>query len=633
MSRYVRLLAQVIVLMVIPVVFVPSALGQGSSQPADLILRNAKVLTVDKDFSIAQAIAIRGNRVASVGTNEAVSALAGPNTRVMDLKGKTVIPGLVNAHVHINDEAETNYGGLVGFERLKTYPLNWAAVYSVDDIVNQITQVFERYKFKPGEWVYFATKGSGITKAAAQLMMGDLTRWQLDKATPNNPIVIGMNWPNYNGVLVNSKAIDILWAQHEPALKKYGRFWVDANGRPDGHLEPPSNRYALDLLPDPAPEDIGPLYKMYAEELNAAGITSISVQFPRYAINAVKYMENKGDWNNLRFGYGLATEFGTISDLAGDPRLKELGQQMNKGSEMFWIVAATPTSIDGSGSRACAGPQRQTTVGDIDKWYPVGQCSMDSEFNGGGTSAKISGNYYREWLIAGARNGFRMANVHAAGDRSVKLTINLIEELQRQMGPQAGRGWALDHCRMVDPADIPRAAKVGMFFSCAPSLGSDSEAKAYGPQVAEAYPSPVKTMLKNGINVSVDSGGFETLERFVVRKDRSGRVWGAPEKLTKAEALRVFTQNGANYMLRGDKFGSLEPGKFADLVVLDKDYMAMPDEQIHTLEPQMTMVNGKIVFAHPGFVAEQNLAREPGMVVATLKELEARRKPSGVSRR
>lgn len=607
--------------------------AQQSRQPADIILNNGKILTVDQNFSIAEAVAIRGNQIAAVGRNQDVMAMSGPNTRVFDLKGKTVIPGLLNTHVHLNDEAETDYGGLIGYDKLQAYPIIWSGVRTIDDVLIQIKQTLDKYQIKPGQWIYFASKGSGMTPEAAQIMLGALTRWDLDKVTPHNPLVMGMSWPNDNGLLVNSKAIDILWADHGDFIKKYGRFWVDSSGRPDGHLESPANRLPWAYLPQPRPEDLGPIYKMTTEELNAQGITGISVQFPDYAVAAVKWAEQRGQWNNMRFGYGLAHAFGNVRDLNNQSELKEIGAQMNTGSDMLWVVSASPSAIDGSSSRSCSGQVRQATVGEFDKWYPIGQCSMDSEYNGGSQSAKITGNYFREWITAGARDGFRLANVHAAGDRSVKLTINLMEEIQRQMGPSAGRGWALDHCRMVDPADIPRAAKVGLNFSCAPSLGSDSEAKAYGEKVAETFPSPVKTMLKAGINVSVDGGGLQDLETFVTRKDRNGKVWTPQERLTRAEALQVGTRNGAVYMMRGDRFGSLEIGKFADMVVLDKDFMTVPEDQIGEIEPQMTMVAGKVVWAHPAFVAAYNLAQGPGMVVGSLKDLQARRKPSGVSRR
>jgi len=501
------------------------------------------------------------------------------------------------------------------------------------DAVSQVKLTMEKYKFKPGEWIYFATKGSSMTAEAGDVMLGGLTRWDLDKATPNNPIVMGMDWPNNNGVLVNSKAIDLIWPKHEAYIKKYGRYWIDSTGKPDGHMEPPSNRLWLDVLPDPNPEDLGPIYKMAADELNAEGVTGISVQFPNYAIKAIQWMESRGEWNNLRFGYGLSGAFGTISEFSKDPKFKELGAQMNKGSEMFWVVSAGPTELDGSGSRVCSSQPRTGPVGNIDKWYPVGQCSLESEYKGGLRAAKISGNYFKEWLETGARDGYRLANTHVAGDRSVKMTINLMEDIQKRMGPSAGRGWAVDHCRMVDPADIPRAAKVGLYFSCAPSLGSDSEAKAFGEKVAETFPSPVKSMLNAGINVSVDQGSFDAIEKFVTRKDSKGKVWGPSERLTRTEVLQVFTRNGANYMLRGDRIGSLETGKFADLVVLDKDYMTVPEGEIHTIEPQMTMVAGKIVWAHPAFATEYSLTKEPSLVIGSLKDLRARRNRSGLSRR
>lgn len=607
--------------------------AQQSNQPADVILNNGKILTVDKVFSIAEAIAIRGDRIAAVGSNQDVMALSGPNTQVFDLKGKTVIPGMLNTHVHINDEGETNYGGIIGFEKMGAFPINWSGVTGADDVVNQVKLTMEKYKFKPGEWIYFASKGTGMTQEASDVMLGGLTRWDLDKATPNNPIVMGMNWPNNNGVLVNSEAIDLIWPKHEAYIKKYGRFWIDKAGKPDGHMEPPANRLWLDQLSDLNPEDVGPIYKMAADELNAEGVTGISVQLPHYTVKIIQWMESNGRWNNLRFGYGLSGYFGTIDDPSKDPKLKEIGKQMNKGSEMFWVVSAGPTELDGSGSRVCSSQERHGRVGDIDKWYPVGQCSLENEYNGGLRAAKISGNYFKEWLMTGARDGYRFANTHVAGDRAVKLTINLMEEAQRQLGPSAGRGWAVDHCRMVDPADIPRAAKVGLYFSCAPSLGSDSEAKAFGDKVQEIYPSPVKSMLKAGLNVSVDQGSFTEIERFATRKDKRGRVWNPSERLTRTEALQMITRNGANYMLRPDRIGSLETGKFADLVILDKDYMTIPEEQIHTIEPQMTMVAGKIVWAHPDFVAEYSVKTEPGMVVGSLKDLKARRKPAGISRR
>src|ERR1043166_5715438 len=126
-----------------------------AQQPADLIIHNGKIITVDKSFSIAQAMAVTGNKIAAVGTEEQVMAMSGPKTKVLDLKGRTVIPGMFHTHIHINDVAETNYGGYIGFEGMKAYPIAWGAVRTVQDALNQVRGVMDKYKFAPGEWIYF----------------------------------------------------------------------------------------------------------------------------------------------------------------------------------------------------------------------------------------------------------------------------------------------------------------------------------------------------------------------------------------------------------------------------------------------------------------------------------------------
>ena len=132
-----------------------------AQQPADIILHNGKILTVDKSFTIAEAIAVRGKQIAAVGTNQQILAMAGPNTKKIDLKGRTVIPGLIDTHNHIHDYAEQNYGGYIGNDGLLAYPVDWRAVTSADDVANQIKNAIEVHKIKPGELVYFSSRGLG----------------------------------------------------------------------------------------------------------------------------------------------------------------------------------------------------------------------------------------------------------------------------------------------------------------------------------------------------------------------------------------------------------------------------------------------------------------------------------------
>jgi predicted amidohydrolase YtcJ len=613
-----------------------------AQQPATMVLHNGKILTVDNSMTVAQAIALRGNQIAAVGTDAQVMALPrAENAVVVDLKGRTVIPGLIHTHIHINDEAENNYGGYIGFEGMKAYPIAWGAVRTVQDALNQVRGVMEKYKFAPGEWVYFGSasgggggSGGGGAAAAAQtmsVMLDGMNRYELDKVTPNNPVVMGFTWPNVNGVLVNSKAIDIIWPEHGNFFKTYGRYWIDQRGQPEGHLESPGLRWALEKLPEPEPPVVAGILKMMNDEQVAEGITTISTRLPVYAEAAFKWMETQG-LLNVRMAYGFETYFGRMDGGAG---LKEAGAQMGKGSDWVWPISAAPSAIDGSGARMCVAASRVDTASSLDKWWGGnGQCLQDIEYKGP-KGAPISGNYFREFMEMMARDGARLANTHAAGDRSVKLTMNLMEQMQQRYGKDSTKAWALDHCRLVDPTDMPRAAQLGLMFSCEFSLGGEEAVRTYGEKVAHSYPSPAKTMLKNNIIVANEMGGFQGLETSITRKDRNGKVWAPQERLTREEALIVSIRNGAYYTLRGDKLGSLEVGKLADLVVLDKDYMTIPEDDIGELKALWTIVDGKPVFADPTFVAENGRkVVGTGTLVSTLDDLRLRRKSQqGIARR
>ncbi len=622
--RTVRVLPFVAIALWLAGVAGPELMGQ---QRADLILHNAKVLTVDGEFSIAEAVAVRSERLAVVGSNEQALALRGPDTKVMDLQGRMIVPGLIDTHLHINDEAETKYGMEIGYEGFMAYPIDWNGVRTTQDVLNQVKAHLDRYQFTKGEWIYFASRGGN--EESVKIMVDGLNRWELDKVATDNPIVMGMTWPNVNGVVVNSLAMDILWDEQEDFFRTYGCYWVDQTGQPEGHLETPVLRFALEKLPEPDPALMAPIFKKYMEELSAGGLTSISTRLPSYAANAFDLLDQQGEMP-VRLAYGLETFFGRMTLEGG---LKEAGDQIGKGTDHFWIISAAPSAIDGSGSRVCSSQQRIGAASDLEAWWPSGQCLLDIEYRGP-KGAPVRENYFREWVMTSARDGARMANTHAAGDRAIRLTLNLIEESRARDGEGSAQNWAMDHCRLVDPADLERAAKLGVMFSCDVSWGQHME-KAYGEKIANTYPSPFKSMLDHGIVVALESGDseeFSVIEKVITRKDQNGKVCGPQERLSREEAMRVSTILPTTYILKENDLGSLEAGKLADLVVIDKDYLTIPEEEISEITPQLTIVGGKMVFAHPGFASEYSLSG-PGLVVSTREDLIARRKPANFSRR
>jgi len=167
-------------------------------------------------------------------------------------------------------------------------------------------------------------------------------------------------------------------------------------------------------------------------------------------------------------------------------------------------------------------------------------------------------------------------------------------------------------------------------YSCAPKyiLTASSVARGYGEQIAHTFVVPVKSMIDAGSKVAYESGTYgnvwEGLETFLTRKDNNGKVWGPQEQLDRPTVLKMATQWAADYVLKGDKLGSIEPGKLADLLVLDKDYLRIPVEQVGEIRPQVTISDGRIVFVHTDFAAEYNL-RPRGAVISTFQELTARR--------
>jgi hypothetical protein len=365
------------------------------------------------------------------------------------------------------------------------------------------------------------------------------------------------------------------------------------------------------------------------------GLTTLSAQMEDGYLKTYQWLDSQGQMT-IRLAYGKATDFGTVGEGEMRARLQSLAKQMMTGTDKVWMISAAPSNVDGAGSRVCMSLPRQDTFGAIDGYYPMGQCNMDGEFSGAqGKTPRLGGNYYADWVLEMGRNGVGFANTHIAGDRSHTLLLNLVEQIQKEQGPAATRGWSFDHCIAINPEDFRRIAQLGIMMSCEAQFidrYSPTAARSYGDEVANSWVVPVKSLINAGVKVVYEGSGpdylggtvWGGLEIFQTRKDRNGKVWAPQERLNRTEALRTATRWAADYVLRGDKLGSIEPGKWADLLVLDKDYMTIPVEQVHTIRPQMTVFDGKVVFLTPSFSQEHNL-KPAGAVVSTLADLQARR--------
>lgn len=603
-------------------------------QKADLILHNAKVITVDSNFSIAEAVAVAGNKILAVGKNDEILKLGGPGARVIDVKGRTIVPGLIDTHRHMYSAAEQTYGGIFGPEDLHRYIVDWKGISTKEDVLNEVKAIMQKYKFKPGQWIYFANALPFLgekqgTIEQARILYDELNQWELDKVIPDNPAMMSLGIPDFNGLLLNKKAMDIIWPKYGDFIKKNGRFWIDKAGRPDGHLEPPASRIALAFSYDREPEVLAAMYKKNMDENTSMGLTMIDTRLPRDTWAAYKLLQSKGQLT-FRVGVGEIEPFGNVTDLKN---MKEYARRIGSGDDMIWVTGIGPTAVDGMTSRACTDQKRTGTYTVIDSWFPMGQCHVDSEYKGSPKRAAApSENYFRNWVVASGRDGVRFANVHVAGDRATGTLLNVVEQIQKQYGPDATKNWAFDHCDMVNPADFKRLAKTGIIVSCYvlhSIKGSALIAQAYGEKVAHTFPSPLKSMLDAGVKVVMESDSnsyiWEDLEAAVTRKDNSGKVWAPQERVDRPTALKMMTIWAAEYVLKPEKLGSIEPGKLADLLVLDKDYLTIPEDSIHTLQPQLTVFDGRIRYLHTNFANEYNL-RPSDALISTYKDLVAQRK-------
>jgi hypothetical protein len=369
------------------------------------------------------------------------------------------------------------------------------------------------------------------------------------------------------------------------------------------------------------------------------GMTGISTRMPKDSLAAYKLLEDQGKLT-WRLGWGDVEAFGN-TNLAN---LKAQAAMIGKGvggkeSDRLWMTGMGPTAIDGVTSRACTDLKKSAELTPIDSWFPMGQCHTDIEYRGSPRrAAPLTKNYYQDWVLSAGRDRLRFANTHVAGDRATGNMLNFIERLQQQYGPQATKDWGLDHCDMVNPKDFARIAKTQVFMSCYVLISirnSPQIARSYGDNIAHAWPSPLNSMVKAGGRVVLesDSGSYiwEDLEAAVTRKDRTGKVWAPQERVSPDVALKMLTKWAAEYVLKPDKIGSLEKGKLADIVVLDKDYLTIPGDDIGTIQPQLVVFDGKIIHVHPAFSAEYNL-KPAGAQIGSYDDMIKRRTPrQGVS--
>jgi predicted amidohydrolase YtcJ len=563
-----------------------------------MVLHNGNVLTVDNDdpdrFGIAQAVAVYGERIVAVGTDAEVRTLSGPETLEIDLAGNTVLPGLIDTHSHIHDYGMRHYGDqLTEAPYFWGTPTTWAAK---EEGLAQVEQIASQKK--PGEWLRLQL---GDTSRDLPIVWKEVTRYDLDRAAPENPVYLQLASVQ-NAALINSRALDVLYEKYPRGLPGIGQ---DERGNPTGLIRGVAAATIFqEFIPKPSTELLGPIYKKEMEEWVSMGITTISSRLPPYSISTYAALERSGEMP-LRMAYNHQ-----VANDSPDPIaiIGRLGDLTGAGTEHLWFNGLSPTNIDGIASMAWGCLDRhylqehpRFPLWRHRLWGPHGECTL--------TSPAFSD---RALVVGAVRLGHRVTGMHVGGDRSMDEFLDLLEETDTQ-GTVKDRRFAVDHCRYVDDTHVERAKRFNLMFSCAPKYvyggaGGDVGifSAIYGEDIGGDVVVPMRRLIDAGVEpvMEIDTHAmysFLNLEVFITRRDRDGRVWGPQQRIDRREALYTFTRWAAKYVLRENELGSIEAGKKADLVIIDRDYLSVPEEEISEIIVLATLVGGKIQYTEPRF--------------------------------
>ncbi len=533
---------------------------------ADLVLRNGNVLTVDDHFSRSQAVAIRDGRIVAVGTNGEVDAMAGPDTKVLDLGGRTVIPGLLDNHVHLLAAA-----------------LNAAHVSLLDarSIADVQQAIRERAKTTPeGQWI----RGSSVWHEIA-LREGRLpTRWELDEAAPNHPVYIQRGG---HVAAVNSRALALAGITRDTPDPENGVIGRTPDGEPTGILLQGAARMMARVLPPPpSVEEQAELLRKFMQQLNSYGVVGVVEPGLSPAELAVYDRLRVMGQPTLR----THALYRVQSEADVDAFLEKY--QRGRDTDDFFRMGGVKYPLDGGVEGAYLKQPYQVVAGE----------QPNPDYHGAvflppGGVGELERAFRR---VADA--GWQL-QIHTVGDAAIDTALDIFEKVDQQTRIEPLR-WALMHVFLPSDEALQRMKRMGVLATVQdhPLLLGHNQLRYWGAERA-ASSVPIRSLLDAGINVSGGSDAsvlpgspFVSMAWMTDREMINGKPLGPEQAITRAEALRLWTRNSAYLMGLEDRLGSIEVGKYADLVVLPEDPLTAPAERLKTMKAELTLVEGRPVY-------------------------------------
>jgi predicted amidohydrolase YtcJ len=546
-----------------------------AGQPATLVLRGGKIVTVDDAKPEAQAMAVRGDTIVALGSNQEIQPYIGSTTRVVELKGALAIPGLIDAHVHFTGVGEAARNLKLGTAK------NW------DEIVRMVGEAAK--KAKPGEWIigrgWHQEKWSEVPTANVE---GFPVHEALSRVSPDNPV--WLTHASGHAGFANALAMKIAEVSKTTPDPDGGKILRDADGNATGLMNERAqalvgSALARDRATRSAAQvdaELRSVIESAAREALAKGLTSVQdAGSPPSTIEAMKRVVDEGKLP-LRVSMMMRQD---AKQMAVDmPKYRTI----NYGDKRF-TVRMIKRVIDGAlGSRGA--------------WML--EPYADLATTGMATDSLDDIRMISDLAI---QHGYQMA-VHAIGDRGNRETLNIFEDTFKKHPEKNSRElrWRIEHAQHISAADIPRFGQLGVIASMQ-GIHATSDAifvlARLGPKRAEegAYVwqklKKSGAVIANGTDAPVeDVDPIPSFYASVSRKLKDGSIFYPDQRMSRTEALRSYTIDAAFAAFDETIKGSLTPGKLADITVLSKDIMTIPEDQIPSAAVLYTIVGGKVEY-------------------------------------
>jgi len=550
-----------------PVVAAPQA-GE-----ADVVYKNGFVYTVDPVRTRAQAFALRDGKFLAVGSNDDMKAVSGKDTRVVDLKGKMVMPGLVDTHIHALRGALTALG--------LAFPVD----ASVDEIKTALKKYIADKKLKKGEWVEGAKWGLDYKTLHAKM---------LDEVSPDNPVFLH-DWTNHLA-WVNTAALKAANITRDTVNPPAGVIDRDSEGNPTGTLHDKALGLITAAMPPPKPEVVEERAVWIFDKLNRYGITAIvTAQLDPVRLKAYRDLESNDKLTvRIQGSWDFNTRYVTTTL---EEQAKTFMTRDKRGENSPLInVDGVKIYMDGVPNDAEGGSPM------IDAYVTAPTFGTPS----------IDESTFSTWMLRFDKEGLKVM-AHATGSLSVRHFLNAVEATRRANGK--GPRHHMAHSMLIYPDEVERTnfersnfiTEVSPYQLWTPDPAIRPWPHIIGRDRFELTFSPLKTIIDAGAVVSYGSDWdnipepdpWLAMEGMITRQYPGKPGYGQlnpDERLDRETAIEVFTRNGAMTLEKEDETGTIEVGKSADFIVIDQNILEVPVEKIHKTKVLMTVLQGHTVY-------------------------------------